>query len=291
MVTYKITHTTKYKYSDAVPVCHNVVHLAPRELPYQSCQDFSLLLNPAPPYRQRRVDYFGNLVDYFSIHVAHQGLTVTAHSLVRLSDKPDVTASDSLPWEDVAQQVARDMSPNGLGVRQFVYASPYIHDEPAIGDYVRESFWSGRPIIEAASDLNSRIHRDFRYDPKATTLNTSVSEVFRDRAGVCQDFAHFEIACLRSLGLPARYVSGYLRTVPPPGKPRLVGADASHAWLALWCGPAGWLDLDPTNNVAPQTDHVTIAWGRDYGDVCPIQGVVIGGGHHVMSVAVDMVVC
>ncbi|MCA9209436.1 MAG: transglutaminase family protein, partial [Planctomycetales bacterium] len=142
--------------------------------------------------------------------------------------------------------------------------------------------------VEAATDLNARIHTEFAYDPRATTVNTPLEQVLKQRRGVCQDFAHLAIGCLRAMGLPARYVSGYLRTIPPPGQPRLVGADASHAWLSVYCGPLGWVDLDPTNNVIPTTDHLTVAWGRDYSDVCPIQGVFVGGGQHTMTVSVDV---
>lgn len=287
---YRVTHTTKYSYSEPVPVCHNQVHLAPRKLPSQRCTDFALLLSPAPPDRQQRTDYFGNRVDYFAIHEAHLGLTVTATSHIELSNLPKIDPEATMPWEEVAAALAKDLTPNGLAVQQFAYPSQHIWlpTRPIFLEYARESFPAGRPILAAALDLTARIHKDFRYDPKATTVTSTLEEVFRGRAGVCQDFAHLEIACLRSLGLASRYVSGYLRTTPPPGKQRLVGADASHAWVGLWCGPAGWVDLDPTNNVIPATDHITVAWGRDYADVCPIQGVAIGGGQHIMTVSVDV---
>jgi transglutaminase-like putative cysteine protease len=285
---YKITHTTKYTYSEPVPVCHNLVHLAPRELAHQFCFDFALLLSPAPPDRRRRIDYFGNQVDYFSIHEVHQGLTVTASSIVEVVATEPADAASSEPWEAVVERLPVDHSAAGLATYQFAFASRHVPLGHEYEAYARESFTPGRAIVSAARDLTARIHRDFRYDPQATNVNSSLAEVFAARAGVCQDFAHAEIACLRSLGLAARYVSGYLRTSPPQGKPRLVGADASHAWLALWCGGAGWVDLDPTNNVIPGVDHVTVAWGRDYADVCPIQGVVIGGGQHAMEVSVDV---
>ena len=285
---YKISHTTKFSYSEPVPVCHNQVHLAPRDLPHQRCSDFALLLSPAPPDRDQRVDYFGNRIDYFSILEAHLGLTVTANSTIDVmeSELPDPATTPA--WESVVTLLRQDLSSAGLANQQFAFGSHHIPLHRTFADYARSSFPAGRPIMEAALDLTARIHRDFTYDPKATTISTSLMDVMTGRAGVCQDFAHFEIACLRSMGLAARYVSGYLRTTPPPGRPRLVGADASHAWASVWCGPVGWIDFDPTNDTVPARDHITVAWGRDYADVCPIQGVVIGGGQHLMSVSVDV---
>lgn len=285
---YKITHTTRYAYSEPVPVCHNQVHLAPRELDHQFCYDYALLVSPAPHDRRHRVDYFGNVVDYFSIHEPHQGLTVTASSIIEVLPRPAIDATHTVPWEEVVERTARNVSSSGLAIQQFCYSSRYVSDYAAYEPYARTSFRPGGSIVAAALDLTRRIHTDFKYDPRATNINTTVAEVFAGRSGVCQDFAHFQIACLRSLGLAARYVSGYLRTIPPEGKPRLVGADASHAWVSVWCGAAGWVDFDPTNNVIPGIDHVTLAWGRDYADVCPIQGVVVGGGQHQMSVSVDV---
>ncbi|MEM6799626.1 MAG: transglutaminase family protein, partial [Planctomycetota bacterium] len=171
---------------------------------------------------------------------------------------------------------------------QFAFPSALAPTSPTLAEYAAESFTPGRPIVESLRDLNARINKDFDYDPRATTVTTPVLEAFAKRAGVCQDFAQVGISCLRSLGLAARYVSGYLRTAPPPGKPRLVGADASHAWLSLYCGELGWVDADPTNNTLAGADHVTVAVGRDYSDICPIQGVFVGGGSHVMSVSVDV---
>lgn len=285
---YQITHVTEYHYAEPVAVCHNQVHLVPRHLPHQFCEDFRLVITPEPTDRARRTDYFGNPVEYFSILDAHIGLTVTAVSQVDVRIPPP-RALDSTPaWESLARRMTQERNPNWLRAYQFAFDSAFAHRSPQFADYARESFVPGRPILAASVELNERIHRDFRYDPKATELHTSVTESFDLRAGVCQDFSHVLIACLRSLGLAARYVSGYLRTDPPAGSPRLIGADASHAWASVFCGEAGWVDLDPTNNVIPRTDHITVAWGRDYGDVCPIQGVAVGGGRHRMSVSVDV---
>lgn len=285
---YKVTHSTKYVYSQAVPVCHNLIHLAPRSLPHQVCNKFKLLIHPEPFSISNRKDYFGNDVSYFSIDQAHLGLTVTATSHVTVSPTPEISANDTPAWEAVVEQLREHCSEEDLDADQFVFESRGVKLFSALKDYAKLSFSEARPVLDAVLDLTARIHKDFKYDPRATTVHTEIHEVFEQRHGVCQDFAHLQIGCLRSIGLAARYVSGYLRTEPPPGKPRLVGADASHAWLSVYCGNAGWIDVDPTNNVPASTDHITVAWGRDYYDVCPIQGTIIGGGEHKMSVSVDV---
>ena len=287
-MTYLISHTTKYTYSEAVPVCHNEVRLSPRETGWQRCRAHVLTIHPEPASRGRRMDYFGNTVDYFSIHVAHRNLAVTSSSRVELAsaESPDIGATPA--WEQVAEQLAGPGRIRLLDTLQYVYPSPSVLPNPQLREYALASFPPGRPIGEAARELTARLHRDFAYDTRATTIHTPLDDVFRLRRGVCQDFAHVQIGCLRSLGLAARYVSGYLRTLPPAGRPRLVGADASHAWISLYCGPAGWIDFDPTNDAIPTTDHITLAWGRDYGDVCPIKGVFVGGGQHAMTVSVDV---
>lgn len=285
---YQIRHTTRYVYSDPVPACHNQVHLAPRSMTNQSCHDFNLLLSPAPVERHRRLDYFGNQVDSFSIHEAHMGLTVTADSVVEVQKWTPPAPSSTVPWEQLVKTLKESRRPDHIAAYAYVFPSRYVPIKSQYGEFARSAFPAGRPILEAVLELTRKIHKEFRYDPRATTIHTKLSDVYTQKAGVCQDFAHLQIACLRSLGLAARYVSGYLRTLPPPGKPRLVGADASHAWLSVYCGEVGWIDFDPTNNTIPGLDHITVAWGRDYADVCPIQGVVLGGGNHVMSVSVDV---
>lgn len=288
MIKYKITHTTTYTYGEPVLVCQNELRLTPRDSRLQMCRQHRLIIKPHPAVSGRRLDYFGNLLNYFSIEESHRRLAVTATSRVEIRppDLPD--PAQTIPWELMRDGLPRDLSRPGLEAIQFRVNSPGAAATPALRDYASASFPAGRPILEAALDLTGRIHREFKYDPTATTVSSPLHEVFQLRRGVCQDFAHVEIGCLRSLGLPARYVSGYLRTLPPPGRPRLVGADASHAWLSVYCGDAGWIDLDPTNNVLPTTDHITVAWGRDYHDVCPIKGVFVGGGQHMMSVSVDV---
>jgi transglutaminase-like putative cysteine protease len=284
---YAVTHRTWYAYAEPAPVCHNLVHLAPRDSGRQICRDHRLAIDPEPAFTARRVDYFGNLVDYFSIEATHSGLELTATSTVEVAPPPKLAAVASPPWDQVARHRARGDAEELLAYH-LALPSPRIAASPQLVEYARPSFTPGRPIVEAVADLGARIHADFTFDPKATTVHTPLAELLEIRRGVCQDFAHLAIGCVRSMGLSARYVSGYLRTVPPPGKPRLVGADASHAWLAVWCGPLGWIDFDPTNNSLASDGHISIAWGRDYGDVAPIQGVFVGGGEHRMGVSVDV---
>jgi transglutaminase-like putative cysteine protease len=215
-------------------------------------------------------------------------LEIIAQSRVTVIDRPEHDAEASEPWENVrARLETNDLS--GYDVVQYVCDSTLTVFTVDLGTYAAKSFTPGRPILAAAMELMSRIHEDFRYDSTVTDTTTSVDRIFEMRAGVCQDFAHVGIAAVRSLGLPARYVSGYLLTEPPPGKERLIGADASHAWFSIWAPPFGWVDLDPTNNVIPGEGHITISWGRDYADVAPINGVVTGGGDHLVEVGVDVV--
>ncbi len=283
---YSITHTTKYAYQEPVPVCHNELRLTPRSTELQRCESHRLLIKPDPSEMSQRLDYYGNQVHAFSILEAHRGLSITAVS--RLEVVPAKVPTQSDPWETVRTGLRREASQESLAHLQFVFDSPRIHTSSQFADYARESLRPQRPIHEAVKDLTRRIHQQFTYDPTATTVQTPLDDVWKLRRGVCQDFAHVQIACLRSLGLAARYVSGYLRTTPPPGRPRLVGADASHAWVSVFCGACGWVDFDPTNDVIPSSDHVTLTWGRDYGDVCPIRGVLVGGDKHTMSVSVDV---
>ena len=286
---YRVTHSTKYAYSEPVPICQNMVHLAPRATANQRCHDFRLLVRPQPAEIRSRTDYFGNRVDCFSVDDAHRGLAVTATSVVEVTERngPPVL-SDSSPWEEVAKHWQDLQQEGAIETRLLTFGSEFAQPGPAVAEFARASFSPGQPIIDAVLDLTRRIYEQFAYDPRTTNVSTPVAQVLTQKSGVCQDFAHLEIACLRALGLPARYVSGYLRTTPPPGKPRLVGADASHAWISVFCGAAGWIDFDPTNNAIPRDEHITVAYGRDYGDVCPIQGVFVGGGDHSMCVSVDV---
>lgn len=285
---YRITHTTKYVFSEPVPVCHNEVCLTPREGRRQHSESHRLMITPEPGALRDRVDYFGNRLTNFTVFNTYQSLNVSAVTRLDVAPATSHDARASMTWEAIRDKLRSDRTRDGLANYQYAFESSRVRATPKARDYAVASFSPGRSIIEAALDLTRRIHEDFQYDPKATTVNTPLDAVLETQRGVCQDFAHVQIACLRSLGLAARYVSGYLRTYPPPGKARLIGADASHAWVSVFCGPNGWIDFDPTNNAIPSTDHITLAWGRDYDDVCPIRGVLVGGGRHSMTVSVDV---
>jgi transglutaminase-like putative cysteine protease len=288
MTRYRISHTTTYDYSEPVSLCQNVAHLAPRPCPGQRAEGTRLHIAPEPAVIDKREDYFGNPVSYYTIQEPHRKLTVMVSHRMEIVPRQPPAAEATAPWEAVRDRLSADRDAAWLDAYQFVFDSLYSRSDPRYAAYAAPSFPAGRPILAAALDLTRRIHAEFTYDPRSTTLATPVVEVFANRRGVCQDFAHFQIACLRSLGLAARYVSGYLATTPPPGKPRLVGADATHAWVSLFCGDAGWVDLDPTNNLIPGDHHILLAWGRDYEDVSPLKGVILGGGKHTVRVAVDV---
>jgi len=286
---YRVVHRTTCRYRHPVSVGKHVACLRPRSLPGQRVVQTELHIQPAPVAINERVDYFGNVLQFFTVHEPHRELVVEARSEVRMEGYVHAPSPhDSPSWEETVRLLPRDQSAEGLAAYECSFESPRIKLRPEFAAYARESFTTGRPMVEGLLELTARIHTDFRFDSKVTNVRTTTDEVFLKRHGVCQDFAHFQIACLRSLKLSARYVSGYLRTYPPPGKPRLVGADASHAWVSAYVPGSGWLDLDPTNNVVPTTGHVKLAWGRDYGDVSPLYGVIQGGGAHVLNVAVDI---
>ena len=287
-MTYQIVHKTTYTYKQPVSFGTHVAYLIPRSQPHHTCISHELLITPTPASLHERLDYFGNAFAFFTIREPHQELTIEARSRVAV-DGPPVTWPETAPaWDEVARSLPSDLSEAGLDAYQFVFESPRVSPGVAFAVYASPSFPPGRPLTEALLDLTARIYKDFRFDSKATNVRTSPEEVLRSRKGVCQDFAHLQVACLRSLGVAARYVSGYIRTYPPPGRPRLVGADASHAWVSVYCPGAGWLDLDPTNNLIPSESHVKLAWGRDYGDVSPVRGVILGGRDHKLEVGVDM---
>jgi transglutaminase-like putative cysteine protease len=285
---YRIVHRTTYRYKYPVSVGNHVACLKPRSLPHHQLIRNELRIHPAPATRTERVDYFGNLLCFFTVQEPHKELVVEARSEVNVEGAIPPVPQKMLPWEEAARSLPNDHSEEGLEAYQFGFESPRIRVRPEFAAYALQSFTPGRPMPEALLDLTARIHKDFRFDSKSTNVRTPTEEVFRKRRGVCQDFAHLQIACLRSLNIAARYVSGYLRTYPPPGKPRLIGADASHAWVSAYCPGIGWLDMDPTNNLVPSDGHVTLAWGRDYGDVSPLRGLILGGGAHVLKVSVDM---
>jgi transglutaminase-like putative cysteine protease len=283
---YEVTHRTTYRYASDVSVAHHLAHLHPREHASQQVTDYKLTVDPLPVVHTEHADYYGNAATFFTIGSPHNRLAVTARSRVQVTAPALPARTPS--WMQVRDRVARDIFTPDSEKGEFRFDSSSIVRRPVFADYALASFTKDRPLLDALIDFNSRIFREFRFDPRATTVATPVDEVFKKRRGVCQDFAHFGIACLRSLGLPARYVSGYLETVPPHGKPRLIGADASHAWFSVWCPDHGWIDVDPTNNVLPADRHITVAWGRDFSDVSPLRGVVVGGSSHGLGVSVDV---
>jgi transglutaminase-like putative cysteine protease len=287
-MTYNLIHRTIYEYAAPVTVSHHAARVEPRVLPHQSVENCSLHIAPVPAVLRPRVDFFGNQVCGFSIQEIHRRLEVTATSRVTVFATTQPALSLSPDWEGVVKLFSDPVSPEVVEPYQFVFDSPLLRVSPKLAEYAKTSFTPGAPLLVAVADLNKRIFTDFKYDPVATTVATPLEEVLEKRAGVCQDFAHLAIASLRSLGLSARYVSGYLRTRPPEGKPRLIGADASHAWFSVYCPDVGWVDFDPTNNVLTSEDHITVAFGRDYSDVSPVSGVITGGGSHVVKVSVDV---
>ena len=297
---FRITHSTHYAYGDPVSLCHSIAHLKPRETPYQRCLKSQVRVSPWPSVAREHQDIFGNRVNYFSIQQSHGALEVSATSEVEVTAPPPPDAALSPPWEQVRTVLQDTRDADALAARMFALPSPAVPADRAALDYALVSFTPGRPVLEAARELMARIYTEFEYDPAATGVATPIATVLAQRRGVCQDFAHVGIACLRGLGLAARYVSGYLETLPPPGQPKLRGADASHAWYALYL-PVGadpgaeagstagtWIDYDPTNDCLLGEQHITTAVGRDYGDVTPVRGVFYGGGEHQLSVAVDV---
>lgn len=283
---YRVVHRTRYAYSQPVVLAHSEARLQPRATATQVCTAAAVVIEPAPQQRAEHDDAFGNRVLYFALQEPHQALTVTATSEVEIGAAPLPVASP--PWEAALQLLAESARPETRLARQFRLDSPGAAVTPEVRAYAAPSFAPGRPLLDAVADLSARIHREFTFDPESTTVATPIGDVLAQRHGVCQDFAHLAIACVRAFGLPARYVSGYLETVPPPGTARLQGADVSHAWFAVHVPDAGWVDFDPTNDLLPTDRHVTTAWGRDYGDVTPLKGVIFGGGPHSLDVSVDM---
>jgi len=287
-MNYHITHRTLYEYDAPVSVSHHVARLEPLITATQSRENFSLQVFPVPALRRERTDYFGNQLCFFAIQEIHSRLEIITSSRVTVLPRQPAQNESNAPWESVAKMFRDPVSPEVVEPYQFVFDSPQIRASLELFDYASESFANGQPLIAGARDLTRRLFTDFNFDPKATTVATPLEEVWEKRRGVCQDFAHLGIACLRSLGLPARYVSGYLRTRPPEGKERLIGADASHAWFSIFSPGTGWVDFDPTNNVQPSDEHITVAYGRDFGDVSPVAGILTGGGRHLVKVAVNV---
>jgi len=287
--TYLIQHTTTFHYDLPVRVCHNLVMLSPRTDGNVQCDSHRLNIRPNPQYTRKRNDYFGNIVQCFSIEEDHRLLSVTAKSRLTVIEQhwPDHTSSPC--WKSVRDGIALQTDPAWLQACIFTFPSPRIQRTAEFAEYALISFPSDVNIMDGILNLTQRIHADYEYDANATQVDTPTAEAFRLRKGVCQDFAHIQISCLRSIGIPARYVSGYLRTTCQADQPKLIGADQSHAWVSVYCGfELGWLDFDPTNACVCKTYHIPIGFGRDYSDLVPIRGVYLGGGTQNLTVSVDV---
>ncbi|HVU98729.1 MAG TPA: transglutaminase family protein [Puia sp.] len=286
---YLISHQTTYTYYEPVSVCYNVLRLVPRNTDRQLCTSVSVTIHPEPDSLQEYEDFFGNKVIYFSIEKEHARLSVKVFSEI---EKRAVAAREiGLYGNATIESVKRQLmdNPQEVGdIGQYIFETPMTAWNEEIAAYARASLRPGLPVLEAAGDLMRRIFSDFRFTPGFTAVSTPLETVMRERKGVCQDFAHLAIACCRSVGLPARYVSGYIETLSPPGVEKLIGVDASHAWFSVYIPHLGWVDFDPTNNLLPAEQHITIGWGRDYADIAPMRGVLLSSGTHGLSVAVDV---
>ncbi len=286
---YLVSHTTSYEYTELVGHSYNEARLLPRVCQNQNLVSSRLEITPEQTDFRVHEDFFGNQVAYFAITEPHQAFTVTAISEVHIFPQAaQLDFSQGTTWEAVMDTLLQDPRPEVLDARQYMLDSPYIVASTDLAAYAQPSFTPGRPLVEAVHDLMQRIHRDFIFDPEFTSLATPLQTVLEHRRGVCQDFAHLAIGCIRSQHLAARYVSGYIETFPAPGKEKLVGSDASHAWFSVFLPDIGWMDFDPTNNQVPSDQHITVAWGRDYGDVTPLKGVIFGGQNHELMVSVEV---
>jgi transglutaminase-like putative cysteine protease len=289
-VTYRVVHRTEYLYDSEVFSSYGELYLLPRDVPGQVCTWSDVLIEPGPHDFRERSDFYGNRVAYFTVLEPHTRLSVTAESVVDVTREATLPVPVDGPWETVRERLHLDPAVDAVSIYDFQFESPKVAVSPAVARYAAASFPTGRPLTEALTELTSRINADFEYAPGATSVRTTLSELLQRRKGVCQDFAHLAIGCLRSLGLAARYVSGYLETLPPPGQARLVGADVSHAWASVFVPDAGWVDFDPTNNRFVSDRYITNAYGRDYGDVSPLKGIIFTESKkNELHVSVDVV--
>jgi len=295
-VRYHVLHETRYDYGSNVSLSQQQLHLSPRFLPWQQVHEQRIVIEPTPTWRRDGLDAFGNPVSWISFNAPHDSLCIrSAMNIAVLPHLPDEAMLDaSIPWEELRERLAYDALeplPEDLDAARFLFESPHVRVKHELAAYAADCFPPGVPVLIGARALMAKIFEEFEFDPEATTVSTPVLEVLENKRGVCQDFAHLMIACMRALGLAARYVSGYLLTRPPPGKPRLIGADASHAWVSVYApGTAdNWVDFDPTNNLLPDTEHITLAIGRDFTDISPLRGIILGGGGAEPEVAVTVV--
>ncbi|GAA5180600.1 transglutaminase family protein [Niveibacterium umoris] len=288
---YFVSHLTRYDYRRPVANARHVLHLTPRELPWQHVVSHVIDADPIPNERAVGRDNFGNPVETLAITHQHSGLDVHARSWVEIAERPQTESSPA--WQTVrdalAFRAAHPPLPAELEAARFQFESRHVRVKRELAEWAARAFAPDMPLLDGVQALNDRIHTEFAFDPEATHIATPVMEVLKLRRGVCQDFAHLMLSGLRSLGLAARYMSGYLLTTPPPGKERLIGADASHAWVAVWCPESGWVEFDPTNGVRAGSSHITLGWGRDFSDVTPLRGVIFGGGEHTPEIEVSVV--
>jgi transglutaminase-like putative cysteine protease len=291
--TYVVVHETRYAYDQPVGLSRQILHLTPRTTAWQTPLRHRIEVAPEPAFRRSAEDAFGNPLLSLAIEADHATLEVRAESRIEVAQRTYPDDAATLPWDVVRGRLAYQSGVHpslaDLEASRFLFESTRVRNKRELAAWTARCFAPGTPLLVGVRALMNRIHADFAFDPRATTVSTPVMEVFARRRGVCQDFAHLMLSCLRSLGLAARYVSGYILTHPAPGKPRLVGADASHAWVSVYCPEHGWVDADPTNAVFPSLEHVTLAWGRDYDDVIPLRGVLLGGGEHELDIAVTVV--
>lgn len=288
---YQVLHDTHYHYSAPVSLAQQLAHLWPRECPWQRCLEQHLTVTPQPCQRLDGYDVYGNPLTRLAFERPHDELRVIASLRVEVLAREGQRLADSPPWETVVETLRYSGQPletDVLEAMRYRFQSPYVHLKRTFAAYGADCFGAGRPLLLAVQALMQKIFREFTFDASATQVATPLTQVLEERRGVCQDFAHLMLACLRSRGLAARYVSGYLLTQPPPGQPRLIGADASHAWLSVYCPRQGWVDFDPTNNLLPSLEHITLGWGRDFADVSPLRGVILGGGSHDPEVRVTV---
>ena len=286
-VRYHVLHETRHQYQRSVTLSQQMLHMTPRLFRWQQVTAHDIEVLPVPQDWTARTDYFGNTSRSFTLTTPHRTLIVRGSATVALLRRPDASLLALSPaWENTRTQLR--MPGQALEASKFLFESPHVMCSAELAQYAAPSFSHQRPLLEAAYDLTQRIYNDFEFDDEATTISTPLHEVLIGRRGVCQDFAHLMIGCLRSLGLAARYVSGYILTTPPPGQPRMVGADASHAWVSVYCSHAGWVDFDPTNRRLVQDEHITLGWGRDFSDVTPMRGTVLGGGAQSLEVSVTV---
>jgi len=290
---YHVLHDTAYHYDRPVGESRQLVRLTPRSLAWQRCLAHRIEVQPEPGRIEEFVDGFGNPVSSLHLEAYHDQLLIRAESWIELLPREIQCPTDSPAWEAVRQILAyrakHRYAADALEATRFKFESTHVRVKREFAQYTLEVFDPGRPLLDGVTALMERIHEEFIFDPEATDVSTAVTEVFASKRGVCQDFSHLMISCLRSIGLAARYVSGYLLTRPPPGKPRLVGADATHAWVSVFCPQQGWVDFDPTNNLQPNLEHLTVGWGRDFADVSPLRGVILGGGEHEPEISVTVV--